>query len=1032
MRALPFCLVLSSISALAQREPIFDQLGMKEGLPAEQILCLHQDQNGFVWIGTENGLARHEGSTIRTYHYDRSDPHSLPNEQVHDIAEDVQGRLWFATSGGVALYRPVQGDFQRHELSYPGAGHVPLNRVSDLLPEPGGSGVWLVTEAGIYLLRSADGGLEAAAPPMDDIQKGTMFRRSMIADTLRNGVWFGTQKGLRFFDRKSGSFFHVGNDPRKWKCFSTAATSCPALASDGSLWAFDNTTHQLFHSLPETGHLDTIATFNPGAYPYNPQFMAFTRDGRLWISTWNYQLLSFDPTTKQWAHHRHRENDRSSLVNGNVKALVEDRDGTLWFGTREGISLLVPRLQFMRVLPMATERPISAMHALANGAIAVGTRNGRLWIANTAEGADPLLRPLHEQALADTTPRNAVSCFGARRNGSPRIGRANAVAILDTGQYAVHADNALMDLVPVLRASSIGFMEEDLQGRTWIGTWNHGLFMVSADGLRAQHMGPDEARPFHLPANGMLSCLIARDGSVWIGMNDGGGLAHFTGDGPATLYSSSTDHTGLVNGVVTALAEAHDGTIWIGTHAGGIDRLDPVTGLFTHFSFKDGVPGVRVFGLAVDRADGLWASTIGGIAWLAQGAARFIELGLPNGMEEKELTEALCVASTGEVVFGVGKRLLVVDATRFATGDAPEVRIVSFTAEGRTIWDNAKATTLELRHDARGLAIQAGAIAFHDADRTRFAFRVGNLDTTWSDIGHSGRIDLNDLPTGTHRIELRASVDGSHWSDAPAEMRVTVLPPFWATWWFRGISAVLVVALVFVGFRVYLHDRLTKERERSRQEQAVLHERMRIAGDMHDDMGAGLSALKLRSEMALRMEKDPQKREQLGSLANTAGDLIGSMRQIIWTMNADQAGLEDLVVYTGSYVRTYCAENQLAVKVSASGPWPAIMLSTEQRRNIFLVVKEALHNVVKHAHATSVHLHMRPENGLTVELSDNGIGLPKGADLGAGNGLRNMKKRIVALGGTFDLRNGQGTELAFNVPLSASPNERSIAGVHQA
>lgn len=1033
MRALVFILVLLAATALAQREPLFDQLGMKDGLPAEQILCLHQDQRGFVWIGTENGLARHEGPSVRTYHFDRSDPHSIPNEQVQDIAEDEQGRLWFATSGGVAVYRPVQGDFQRYELSFPGAGHVLLNRVIDLLPEPGTMKIWLVTEAGIYLLDAGSGVLDAAGPAMDDIQRETMLRRSMLMDTLRNGVWFGTQKGLRFFDRTSRSFFHVGNDPEKWKCFSDAPSSCPALASDGSLWTFDNSTHQLIHCLPEVGRVDAVETFNPGPHPYNPQFMSFTDDGRLWISTWNYQLLSYDPSAQRWMHHRHRANDPSSLVNGNVKALMEDRDGTLWFGTRQGISLLVPRLQFMRVLPMSTERSITAMHALSNGAIALGTRNGSVWIANTeAEGHEPPLRPLAENERKDTMPLNAVSCFGTRRDGSLHVGRANALLAWDNERGTVRPDNALMDLVPALRGSSIGFMEEDAQGRTWIGTWGQGLFLVSADHNHVQHLGPEESPPFHLPTSGMLSCLIARDSSVWVGMNDGGGLAHFVDNGPAVLYLSSTAHTGLVSGVVTALAEAHNGAIWVGTHSGGIDRLDPATGQFAHFSFKDGVPGVRVLGLAVDRADGLWASTIGGIAWLAHGTDRFIELALPNGTEEKELTEALCIASTGEVVFGVGKRLLIVDATRFSTGNAPEARIVSFTADGRTIWDSRTATIIELRYETRSLAIQAGAIAFHDADRTRFAFRVGDLGATWSDIGHGGRIDLNDLPTGTHVIEIRASVDGSHWSEVPAEMHVTVLPPFWATWWFRSISAVVVVALVVAGFRVYLHNRLTKERERSRREQAVLQERMRIAGDMHDDMGAGLSALKLRSEMALRMEKDPEKREQLGSLADTAGDLIGSMRQIIWTMNADQAGLEDLVVYTSSYVRTYCAENRLAVEVATAGPWPAITLTTEQRRNIFLVVKEALHNVVKHAQASHVELRMLYENGLTVELSDNGIGLPKGADLGTGNGLRNMKKRITALGGTFELSNGKGALLRFNVPMSFSPNERSIAGVHRA
>jgi signal transduction histidine kinase len=226
-----------------------------------------------------------------------------------------------------------------------------------------------------------------------------------------------------------------------------------------------------------------------------------------------------------------------------------------------------------------------------------------------------------------------------------------------------------------------------------------------------------------------------------------------------------------------------------------------------------------------------------------------------------------------------------------------------------------------------------------------------------------------------------------------------------------------LASLVVLGFRSYLRARLRKERELAERERVLLQERMRIAGDMHDDLGAGLSALKLRSEMALRVERDPLKKQQLGSLAGTAGELIESMRQIIWTMDGDQVGLEDLVTYSGNYARKYCEENGLGLTVSATGPWPAISLTMEQRRNMFLVIKEALHNVVKHAHSTRIDLRMTYSGGLRVELADDGIGMPQGADLGQGNGLRNMRKRIAILGGSFQAEGGNGTSIRFHVAL---------------
>jgi signal transduction histidine kinase len=230
-----------------------------------------------------------------------------------------------------------------------------------------------------------------------------------------------------------------------------------------------------------------------------------------------------------------------------------------------------------------------------------------------------------------------------------------------------------------------------------------------------------------------------------------------------------------------------------------------------------------------------------------------------------------------------------------------------------------------------------------------------------------------------------------------------------------------------------VRQRLRQERERHAREQAVLTERVRIAGDMHDDLGAGLSALKLKSEMALRVEKDPEKREQLSGLASTAGELIGSMRQIIWTMNDDQTGLEDLVVYTTSYARTYAGQQALTITVKADGPWPAIALSTVQRRNVFLVVKEALHNIVKHAQARQVTLGLAWTGALVVDLHDDGIGLAQGGDQAAGSGLRNMLRRVTDLHGMLDVASGPagigGTVIRFSIPLP--PNERSIAPHHE-
>ncbi len=254
-----------------------------------------------------------------------------------------------------------------------------------------------------------------------------------------------------------------------------------------------------------------------------------------------------------------------------------------------------------------------------------------------------------------------------------------------------------------------------------------------------------------------------------------------------------------------------------------------------------------------------------------------------------------------------------------------------------------------------------------------------------------------------------------------------------------SLSVLLFLALLVI----FLLNKRKQEKRMSQlmlaqaeQDQVITEFQIReqVGRDMHDDLGAGLSALKLRSEMALRVEQDPDKRIHLASLAKTAGDLIGNMRQIIWTMNGDQASLEDLVVYATNYVRTYMAEHGIQLLVMAEGPWAEMQLSSEERRNIFLVIKEATHNIVKHANAQKVELRIHLEKGLlNVRIHDNGGGIPSNSQAGMGNGLRNMAKRIEALCGKLAITGGNGTAVQFEVPLpgrSTRTNKGSIAMIH--
>lgn len=245
-----------------------------------------------------------------------------------------------------------------------------------------------------------------------------------------------------------------------------------------------------------------------------------------------------------------------------------------------------------------------------------------------------------------------------------------------------------------------------------------------------------------------------------------------------------------------------------------------------------------------------------------------------------------------------------------------------------------------------------------------------------------------------------------------------------------GITfAVLAAIVVLLLLRARKRDRAMAAHERhlAEQERTIAEFRIReqVGQDMHDDLGAGLSALKLRSELASEAEPDARRREELGTLSAMAGELIGSMRQIIWAMDTDHGSLADLVAYISKNAHAWCEGSGLSITVAADGPWPVVQLSPEQRRNTFLVVKEALHNVVKHAAARTVRLELVLEGEiLVVCVADDGIGPPDFSKHSSGNGLRNMHRRIAALGGGITIGPGVagGTVIAFSIPVIGHPS----------
>jgi signal transduction histidine kinase len=311
--------------------------------------------------------------------------------------------------------------------------------------------------------------------------------------------------------------------------------------------------------------------------------------------------------------------------------------------------------------------------------------------------------------------------------------------------------------------------------------------------------------------------------------------------------------------------------------------------------------------------------------------------------------------------------------------------------------------------------------SFIDEKSVRYIYLLnGSHIDKWSEPTTNATFDFINLSPGQYTLHVRAKFPAEIYESQEATYSFAIAPPWWQTWWFRSIILALLALLTVLFIRTYLRRKLLKQRIALERQQAIQKERTRIATDMHDDLGAGLSRIKFLSE-TIGMKKQLQQpiEEEVTSISGYANDMIGKMGEIVWALNEKNDSLVDLLSYTRSYAVDYLTNNGIHCLVMEESNFPSLFVSGEFRRNVYLSVKEALHNIVKHARANQVIIRIDASSSLIIWIEDDGVGFDKLKIRPFSNGLNNMQKRMQEIGGSFEMIQQRGTTVILKAPLHA-------------
>jgi signal transduction histidine kinase/ligand-binding sensor domain-containing protein len=795
-----------------------------------------------------------------------------------------------------------------------------------------------------------------------------------------------------------------------------------ARSRSGGVWVAGN--HQLreFQSGQWTKKLGAYAWTNSPVY-----WLYEDRQNRLWVATLGDGLFRYGSdgsvlhlTTKD------------GLPNNFVRCVTEDREGNIWAGMEGGgLCRLKPAIfQTQGVRQGLSSDQVMSMCEASDGSFWVGYNGagldhlnaGRITHYGAAQGL------MNGQVWSVVQDRQGTLWLGTwdglyKREQDHFIGLSDGVTIgwevlaiyadlqdnLWLGQQALGAITKLhgQERTPVTipGASSsmdVRAMVQDHAGNFWVGTENEGLYCLQNG--HCQHFGRKDG----LANESIWSLHPDDDGTLWIG-TCGGGLSRWQ-NGRITTW---TTKNGLVNDVICQILEDNAGNLWLGSY-GGVFKVSK------HALAVSVSDSNQVDCVSYDKSDGLPSiECVGGFQ--------------PSGFRSAD----------GRLWFPTVKGVAIVNPENVPANPlAPPVAIESLMLDKTILWpksglvsSNDLTQAVEIPPGGQRLDFQYTALSLTAPRKVRFKYRLEGLESRWQDAGGNRTAEYSRLLPGDYQFEVIACNNDGVWNDKGAVLAVTVLPFFWQTKWFMALVILTTLGSVAGSVRYVVKQKLQRRIESVERERAVEAERGRIANDIHDDLGSGLTEIVILSELAQNSEISTDAvQADVRKITNKARALTQSLDEIVWAMNLQNDTLDSFVTYACNFAQEYLQLAKIRCRLDVPAQLPNVPLTADIRHNLFMVLKETLNNIVKHAKATEVWIRIGIEpDRFTLGVQDNGGGFqlqpsaddkssagPQTANLNSGkDGLVNMRKRLINVGGRVRIQAepGRGTLVELTIPL---------------
>lgn len=996
----------------------FRRISLSQGLSQTRVSQIVQDNEGYLWFGTQHGVNRYDGYGFQIFKHVAGDRDSLSGIFIYALFKDRSGTIWVGSDQYLDAFDNVTGKFRHYQVdkSNPTVIHISQDKAGNL---------WLSTAQGLYRLDPATGATKRFGhDPADPDGLSSSDIKSTGEDST-GLFWVANGAGLEAFDRLTGKVsirVPLRQEVREFKFHEDAHGIFWIASGSGNGFAiYDRRLNTLQrYSFGNTASDGSLA----GVYD-----ILETAGGDIWFATMGSGLLKFDRNKFQFDSYQNDPTDPQSLAENRAIALFEDSEGNIWSGLHATPPNMFPRQPspFRKLWPFPG-------HANKLGESLVNTvfedSKGDVWLgaggALNRIGADGKTLEVLNPAGPNTSTE--VLAITEDRSGTIWIGTLG-VGLFSYDRQTGHFTSYRYDpgRPNWLSSDIVTRIYIDPSGTLWLTTWN-GLQKFDRDIARFSTFKRDATAS----AEAYFSIVPDKDGDLWLGTT--AGLVKFVPrTGAFTTYKHEPgDPSSLSNNTVNSIY-IDDGILWVGTQ-NGLNRFKAETGKFDTFYSRNGLAG-NVVSCILGNSGRLWMSTNRGISSMNLNDMSVVNFSGVDGLPGEDLTgwNACATGSHNALYFGgfAGATARVTDVIE-RDEFIPPVVFTSIQAGNseRAYVPRAKGRPelepVRLRYGASHMNVTFAALSFRSPESTRYRYMLTGIDSDWHLVTADQRsISYAALPTGNFQLIVQAATKRGSWNLPGASLSIEVLPPWWQTMWFYALCAALVLAIS--GFAHRFHIRRVAADYNIRLEERM-NERNRVARDLHDTLLQSFQGLIFRMQAARHyLPSHPRKAADiLDSILERSDEAIVEGRNAIQALresNLSSHGLSQAIKSVGDALANDPGETSRP-RYQHHIIGEPIDLSPRTREEVYRIVGEAIRNAFKHSSATLIECVIQyTDTGVSIRIRDDGHGIgPSNRDGAIGRwGIAGMKERAEKIGGHLIIESvaGQGTTIELTVKSHA-------------